>query len=103
MAFLSPELLPLLGLAGLVDLATLSDSPLLLYPLALLSSASIFVILSIVYALVWMMITKRENRFGSYREIWVALLAGFLTALLQIAILDAGRFWLTGTWMGFNL
>lgn len=97
------QFLPVLGLAGLLDLAILSGNPLLLYPLALLSSASILLILSMVYMIVWIMLTKRENKFTSLREIWAPLLAGFLTALLQIAVLDAGRFWLTGTWAGFNL
>jgi hypothetical protein len=97
------QFLPLLGLAGLLDLAVLSDNPLVLYPLALLSAASIFLILSMVYTIVWVMLAKRENKFMHYRELWVPLLAGFLTALLQIAVFDAGRFWLTGTWAGFNL
>jgi uncharacterized membrane protein len=97
------QFLPLLGLAGILDLALLSDNPLLLYPLALLSGASIFVILALVYTMVWVMVSKRENRYLHYRELWVPLLAGFLTALVQIAVLDAGRFWLTQTWAGFNL
>jgi len=97
------EFLPLLALAGLVDLAVWSENPLLLYPLALLSAFSIFVILTIVYMVVWLMISKKENHFNSYRELVFPLLAGFLTALLQIIVLDAGRYWLTGTWAGFNL
>ena len=97
------QFLPLLGLAGLIDLAVLSENPLLLYPLALLSAASIFVILSIVYMVVWLMVTKKENRLDNYRDLAFPWLAGFLTALLQIAILDAVRYFLTGTWAGFNL
>jgi uncharacterized membrane protein len=97
------QFLPLLGLAGVLDLAVLSDNPLLLYPLALLSGASIFVILGLVYAIVWIMLGRRENRYMRYRDLWVPLMAGFLTALVQIAALDAGRFWLTHTWAGFNL
>jgi uncharacterized membrane protein len=96
------QFLPLLGLAGLLDLAILSDIPLLLYPLALLSSASIFLILAMVYCVVWVMLTKRENHYLRYRDLWVPVLAGFLTALVQIAAMDAGRFWLTGTWAGFK-
>lgn len=93
--------LPLLLLAGLLDAAVLSDNPLLLYPLALLSGASILLILAMVYAVVWIMIAKRENRIQRYRELWVPLTAGFLTAILQIFLIDAGRLWLTGTWSGF--
>ncbi len=97
------QFLPLLGLAGLLDLVILSDNPLLLYPLALLSGASIFLILSMVYTIVWIMLTKQENKFMRYREIGFFLLAGFLIALLQIIALDAVRFWFTGTWAGFKL
>ncbi len=96
------QFLPLLGLAALIDLAVWSENPLLLYPLALLSAASIFLILSMVYMVVWLMVTKRENRFGTYRELAFPWLAGFLTAMLQIVLLDAARFMLTGTWAGFN-
>ena len=97
------EFLPMLGLAVLIDLAVLSENPLLLYPLALLSAASIFLILSLVYMVVWLMVIKRENRFDSYRELVFPWLAGFLTALLQVIILDAARYMLTGTWGGFIL
>jgi uncharacterized membrane protein len=97
------QFLPLLGLAAVLDLALLSEIPLLLYPLAILSSLSIFLILTLVYALVWTLVSKKDNRYESIRELWVPVLAGFLTAVIQIAVLDAGRFWLTGTWAGFNL
>jgi len=96
------QFIPLLVVAGLVDLAVLSEIPLLLYPLALLSAGGILLVLSLVYSLVWILLSKQENRFDRPRELWVMLLVGFFTALLQIAVIDAGRFWLTGTWGGFN-
>lgn len=97
------QFIPLLGLAAVLDLAILSDAPLLLYPLAVLSAVAIFLILAMVYAVVWMMIFRRPNCFQRYRELWVPLLGGFLTALLQIGAFDAFRFFLTHTWAGFNL
>jgi hypothetical protein len=33
----------------------------------------------------------------------VPLTAGLLTAVVQIGLFDAGRYWLTGTWAGFSL
>jgi hypothetical protein len=33
---------------------------------------------------------------------FIPLGAGFLMAMLQIAALDLVRYWLTGTWSGFN-
>lgn len=97
------QFLPLLGLAGLLDLAIVSEIPALLYPLAVLSGISILLILSFVYTIVWVMISKRDNRYQNLRDLWVPAVAGFMTALLQIAVLDAGRYWLTGTWAGFSL
>ncbi len=97
------QFLPLLGLAVLLDIAILSEQPILLYPLAFLSALAIFLILTTVYTIVWLMASKRENRFQRWRDLWVPLLAGFLTALVQIGVLDALRFWLTGTWEGFLL
>jgi uncharacterized membrane protein len=97
------ELLPLLGLAVIVDLAVLSNNPLILYPLALLSASGIVLILAMVYTIVWLMLTKKENRIVRWRELNLAAMAGLLVAMVQIFVLDAGRFWLTGSWGGFNL
>jgi uncharacterized membrane protein len=87
----------------LIDAAMLTLNPLILFPLALLSTATILLILTLVYTIVWVMIAKRENSYTSWRAAWMPLLAGFTTALLQIAVMDAARFALTGTWEGFNL
>ena len=97
------QFLPLLGLAALLDLLVLSKAPILFYPLALLSAVAIFVVLSLTYAMVWTMISRRENHFLRYRDLWVLLLAGFIVAMLQIGGFDMLRFWLTGTWAGFSL
>lgn len=96
------DFLPFVGLAVILDLAVLSNIPLLVYPLALLSAAGILVILTMVYTVVWLMITKKENRIVHPRELFIPAMAGLLTSLTQIIILDAGRFWLTGTWGGFQ-
>jgi uncharacterized membrane protein len=90
-------------LAAVVDLAVLSENPLLLYPLALISVLGVLAILSMVYSMVLVMIFKAENRFQSFSDLTVYLTGGATIALLQIALLDAGRFWLTGTWQGFHL
>jgi len=97
------QLLSLILLAGVVDMTVWSGNLLLLYPLALLGSAAILLILTMVYTVVWVMVIKKENSFVSLQSMWVPLLAGFATAVLQIAVIDAGRYWLTGTWAGFNL
>ena len=95
------ELFRLLGLAAIMNLAVLSNNPLLLYPLALLSAFGIIIILTMVYTVVWLMITKQENRINKHQELPFPAMAGFSTAMAQIILLDVARFWLTGTWAGF--
>jgi len=87
----------------LVDAALLTENPLLLYPLALLSSVTVLIILGFVYSVLWATILRQENRFPTLRSAWVLLLAGFTTALLQISAMDALRFLITGTWEGFTI
>jgi uncharacterized membrane protein len=96
------QLAELILLSGILVLLILSENPLALYPLAILSSLTVLLVLTLVYTVVWTMVLKQENRFRTLREMWPLLLAGFTTALLQIGIMDAGRFLLTGTWQGFS-
>jgi uncharacterized membrane protein len=96
-------LLPLIALALVVDWMVVSQNPLLIYPLALVSSAGVLVLLTIVYSMMWLMILRLENRFQEFSELWLPLLGGFGMALLQIVVLDLARFALTGTWEGFHI
>ena len=91
----------LLGVGLLIVLAVLSNNILLLYPLTLLSAFNVLVILMILYSIIWTMILKKENSYETYREIIFIMLLGFCTALAQIALMDLGRYLLTGTWEGF--
>lgn len=95
--------LPLVGLAGLMNILVLTENPLLLYPLALISAAGVLLLLTLVYAMVWMLITKKENRFNSIKALTFYLAVGFGTAILQVILLDAARYLLTGSWDGFHL
>jgi hypothetical protein len=96
------QVLGLLALAAVVDAAVLTENPLLLYPLAILSAVGVVFLLSLLYTLIWVMIFRADNRFSGYKQLGFPLLGGFGTALLQIALIDLGRFWLTGTWQGFS-
>jgi uncharacterized membrane protein len=95
--------LPVLVLAGIMDILVLTENPLLLYPLALISATGVLVLLTTVYAMLWMLVLKRENRYQNFSQLVMILVAGFGTAMLQIAMFDAMRYLLTGTWEGFHL
>ena len=91
----------LLGLG--VALLVMTENPLILYPLALLSSAGVLVILSMIYAMLWLIVLKAENRYTHAWQLLTPLVGGFAMGLLQIALLDLGRYLLTGTWEGFHV
>jgi uncharacterized membrane protein len=97
------EIAGLFLLAVILDLAILSQNVLIFYPLAVLSGFAVLIILTVVYTVVWVLLSKQENRYHTIKEIWEYILAGFLVALLQISLMDAGRFWIFGTWAGIPL
>ncbi len=92
----------LLG-ALVLDAIVLTENPLVLYPLALISAAGVLVVLTLAYTLIGLMIRHQENRFNSWRELTFPVCVGFGLALLQIIALDLVRFLLTGSWEGFHL
>lgn len=93
----------LLGITLLADLLILTENPLVLYPMAFLTTAGVLLLLTMVYTMVWVMVMRQENAFTRLRELWLPLLAGFTIALLQVAVMDAIRYWGTGTWESFPL
>lgn len=93
----------LIGLGLLLDLLVLSGNPLILYPLALVSAAGVLVLLTMVYSMVWVLILHTENRYIHISQMFLPMIGGFGFALLQIILLDLGRYLLTGTWDGFHL
>ncbi len=97
-----PPLLGLLALAGVISGAIASENPLLVYPLALLSVASLLILLILAYSLIWVLVLKCENSFTSWKDLRPVLLLGGLTTLVQIAAIDALRYAATGTWNGFT-
>jgi uncharacterized membrane protein len=72
------------------------------YPVAILSTLMIPVLLTLVYTLLWMMVRKKENSFQKWQDGVNYLGAGLITAFVQIGILDLIRLTITGTWSGFR-
>ena len=95
------QVIPLMVLAALIALGVYSEIEVILLPLAVLSALTVPVILSICYAVLWVIILHKENQYASIKQAWTPLLAGFLTAMLQIGLIDLLRYQLTGTWAGF--
>jgi uncharacterized membrane protein len=93
----------LLGIQLVFDLLVLTESPVVLYPLAIISTFGVWLLLSMVYGMVWVMLMGQDSKFTKLRQLWLPLLAGLTIAMIQIAAIDALRFWLTGTWGAFPL
>ncbi len=95
--------LGLLGLAALLVIVVGLQNPLILYPLALISAGTIWLILALVYTTLWLLMTRQDNRATTIRQLAFPLLAGATLALLQIIVFDVVRYALTGTWQGFPI
>lgn len=93
----------LTGIVIIVNLLILTDSPIVLYPIAILSVLGVLALLIIVFSMAWLLIMRQENVFDSLTQMWLPFLAGTTLALLMITAIDLLRFKLTGTWGGFPL
>jgi uncharacterized membrane protein len=91
------------GIILLVDLLVLTESPIVLYPIAILSVLGVLALLIMVFSMVWVLIMRQENEFASLREMWMPFLGGSTLAFLMIGMIDLFRFQLTGTWGAFPL
>ncbi len=76
----------------------LVDIRVLYYPIAILSTFSILLVLSMIYTLLWCIILKKENRMHRFGDGIRIYIAGMMTAIIQIGLMDLIRYWLTGTW-----
>lgn len=86
-----------------LDLLILTDLEVVLYPVAIISAGGVLLLLTMVYELLWVTISRQENSFTAFRQTWLPTLAGLTVALLQITVTDFFRLWLTHTWGGFPL
>jgi len=93
----------LIGSIFLIDLLILPESPIVLYPIAIISVLGVLSLLIIVFSMVWLLIMRQENAFDSIQQLWLPFVAGTTLAFLMITAIDLLRFQLTGTWGGFPL
>lgn len=90
----------LTALIFILDLLILTEHPAVLYPVAYLSALGALSLLTVVFAMLWIMIMRQDNAFENPRELWLPLLAGLTLALLLILVIDLFRLQATGTWTG---
>lgn len=96
-----PQFGALIGILLFFDVAMLSESPFILYPVAVISALGVLALLTIVFSIVWMMIMRQENSFEKIRQLWLPAAAGLTLAFILILGIDLFRLYLTHTWGGF--
>ena len=97
------HLLKLIGLLLAVDLLILTESPIVLYPIAFVSPLGVLALLTMIFSMVWLMLMQQDNTIKDIKEMWLPFTAGFTLTLLMILAIDLFRLQLTGTWGAFPL
>jgi uncharacterized membrane protein len=97
------ELLLLVIGAAIVIALVLTESPVALYPLALLSTLGVVVILVALNTTLLLAVVRRENLALGWRGALLPLTAGLALAIIEIALVDAGRYAVFHTWGGLPL
>lgn len=90
----------LLSLGMIADILILTGSSYVLYPAGLISAGGVIILLTVAYDIVIFRIFRLENTFTRLWQARLPLVAGFVVAMAQIALLDLLRFLATGTWGG---
>jgi uncharacterized membrane protein len=91
----------LAGLLAILNLLVLTESPIILYPIAYLSALGTLSLLVIVFAMLWLMIMREDSTYTSARQLVLPILSGLTLALLMVVSIDLVRLQFTGTWSGF--
>jgi uncharacterized membrane protein len=84
-----------------LDIAILTESPYVLYPVAVVSALGVLALLCMVFSIAWIMIMRQDNTFEHVSQLWLPALAGLTLAFVLILGIDWVRFSLTQTWGGF--
>ena len=97
------QVIAILFSAAILDILVLLEIPWLQYIFSLISAGSVFVLLTLIYTMVLVMLFRKENTFDNLKQLFIPLSGGFVIALLQIGAFDLARYLLTGGWEGFKL
>jgi uncharacterized membrane protein len=97
------ELAGVCAVAALVILLVLSEQPVFLWVLGLLSTIGVVMMLTLVGTVLFLSLFRLDRSANRWRDLAIPLLAGLTIAFIQIGVMDIVRFALTGTWAGFAL
>jgi len=63
---------------------------------AYISIGTVVIIITMLYAIFWIILLKKENSFVKWNSLGLFLTAGFASAMLQITLLNLLRQWVLG-------
>lgn len=91
----------LVAIIIVINFLILTDSPIILYPIAYFSALGTLSLLVLVFMILWMILMRQDNTFDNLRQLWLPFASGLTLALLLILGIDLLRLTMTGTWNGF--
>lgn len=91
------ELLGIVTVAGFIIWIVQSEPDWLLYPVALISTAGILWMLSIVNTMILLILFRQDSLAEHWRDAIVPLAGGLTATLFELTLLGTVRYWLTGT------
>jgi Predicted membrane protein len=96
------QLLGILLLETGIGWAVLKGWGWLYFPVSILATGMVPILISMIYTLLWLVIIKKENMIKDWKEGWPYAGMGVILASIQIGLFDLMRFLLTGTWQGLH-
>lgn len=96
------DLRDLLLLAGAALLLALSNQPVVLYVLALVSTAGVLLALGTINAVLGLILLRRDGQAERWQETAVPLALSLLLAIIELSAIGFVRYQLTGTMTGFS-
>ena len=94
------ELVGLMVIGGTAVLLILSNQPLILYVLAIVSAVGLLAIVTALNSVIVLIITRREGLAQNWLQATLPLLIGLALAIIELSIISYLRFSLTGTMTG---
>ena len=79
----------------------LTNNPFILYPLALLSAAGVVVLMAMLNAILFLLLTGSANKATHWRHVILPMAVGLTVTFAIILLIDVMRFAFTQTWDGF--
>ncbi|MDK2979906.1 MAG: hypothetical protein PWQ55_253 [Chloroflexota bacterium] len=84
------------ALAGLTGALLVFAGKTVFLALAGVAILMVVVVITLLYTIFWVIVTRSENSFQQFAQLWLFMLAGFATAVLQITLMTSLRGLLLG-------